>query len=464
VWPNDITAGPDGALWFTDSINGSIDRITTDGDVTVFTDANVYYPQEITVGPDGALWFTNDGDGETIPDSIGRITTAGVITTFPDDSIGVPYGITSGPDGAIWFANLDTNSIGQLTLTPHGHVPGAPTVTTASAGDGKATVSFTPGAGGVPATTGYVASCDPTDGGPSHTTSGSRSPIVVAGLTNGDDYTCTVFAFNDAGNSPRSAPSDVLTPSHGPSATVDCTDTTTCVAAVPTPPSKSAPGENVSVSGTPSDTLGSVTLSSSIGNVGCTTIGAKQRLIHSLTDRGFAPTTRLTVSVTLKIASATSSEGVCFSSTVPFRSRAHPTTPTAGSGYLLTCSQAGNIAPCVTSSKQVGANIVVTFVVLGGDPRFCVTLPKGRLQWLGGSAQAKVGTPFNAQLQSTGGKAPVHWKLTSGKLPAGLGLNGTTGSISGKPKNQGAQTAVIAGTDSASPPSTAKLSVPITVK
>jgi hypothetical protein len=128
----------------------------------------------------------------------------------------------------------------------------------------------------------------------------------------------------------------------------------------------------------------------------------------------------------------------------------------------LLCSQK-NVAPCVISSKQVGANMVVKFVVPGGDPRFCVLLPRGRLQWLAGAATAKVGTAFNAQLQSTGGRAPVHWKISSGKLPAGLGLNGTTGSIAGKPKVKGSQTAVVSGTDSASPPQSAKLSIPIKV-
>src|SRR2546425_9241603 len=55
-------------------------------------------PQEITVGPDGALWFTQLGSNQ-----IGRITTGGVITEFaiPSANSG-PRGITTGPDGALW--------------------------------------------------------------------------------------------------------------------------------------------------------------------------------------------------------------------------------------------------------------------------------------------------------------------------------------------------------------------------
>ena len=75
-------AGPDGALWFTDTgyFTGghSIGRITTTGDVTHYTDPSIRYPGQIAAGPDGALWFTNFGNN-----SIGRITTTGVITQLP---------------------------------------------------------------------------------------------------------------------------------------------------------------------------------------------------------------------------------------------------------------------------------------------------------------------------------------------------------------------------------------------
>jgi hypothetical protein len=169
------------------------------------------------------------------------------------------------------------------------------------------------------------------------------------------------------------------------------------------------------------------------------------------------------VTLTLKIASSTHRGQVCYRSPFPFFSQDSPTVKRAGTGYLLACNKTGNVAPCVLWSRQVGPNISVSFLVPGGDPRFCVLMPKGRLQWLAGSAVAKLATDFSAQLQSTGGRPPVRWKISTGKLPSGLGLNGSTGSITGKPKTKGSQTAVVSGTDSASPPKTAKLSVPIKV-
>jgi hypothetical protein len=107
--PSGITAGPDGASWFTNSGNNSIGRITTGGVVTNYTGTGISNPSGITIGPDGALWFTNAGN------SIGRITTGGVITNYTGTGINIPEGITVGPDGAMWFTNSGNNSIGRIT-------------------------------------------------------------------------------------------------------------------------------------------------------------------------------------------------------------------------------------------------------------------------------------------------------------------------------------------------------------
>ena len=115
--PGGITAGPDGAVWFTNST--SIGRISTAGKITHYRGTGISDPRSIVAGPDGALWFTNEGT--TSQGSIGRITTAGVVTNFADPTISAPIGITVGPDGALWFTNLgdfnagDLGSIGRIT-------------------------------------------------------------------------------------------------------------------------------------------------------------------------------------------------------------------------------------------------------------------------------------------------------------------------------------------------------------
>jgi streptogramin lyase len=93
--PDEIAAGPDGALWFTNFANNSIGRITTGGAVTIYTGTGISYPTGIAAGPDGALWFTNHTNN-----SIGRITTGGAVTNYTGTGINGPEGIAAGPDGA----------------------------------------------------------------------------------------------------------------------------------------------------------------------------------------------------------------------------------------------------------------------------------------------------------------------------------------------------------------------------
>jgi hypothetical protein len=93
--------------------------------------------------------------------------------------------------------------------------PGAPTSATATAGNGQATVNFTPPASnGGAAITSYTVTSSP--GG--LTASGSGSPIVVSGLTNGTSYMFTVTATNVAGTGPPSPPSNAVTPRTVPGA------------------------------------------------------------------------------------------------------------------------------------------------------------------------------------------------------------------------------------------------------
>ena len=116
--PNNITAGPDGALWFTFSSGYGIGRMTTSG---VFSSYQVKALSGgatgfggITAGPDGALWFT-----ETATGAVASITTAGAINQYALlPSSFIPRTITSGPDGALWVVGgLLSTEIFRITTT-----------------------------------------------------------------------------------------------------------------------------------------------------------------------------------------------------------------------------------------------------------------------------------------------------------------------------------------------------------
>jgi virginiamycin B lyase len=111
--PIAITAGSDGALWFTEFSANKIGRITTAGMVTEYpvptADSG---PIGITSGPDGALWFAESNLYAGLYPNMGRITTAGAITEYPVPVHDArPIGIATGPDGEMWLADNNENKI-----------------------------------------------------------------------------------------------------------------------------------------------------------------------------------------------------------------------------------------------------------------------------------------------------------------------------------------------------------------
>jgi len=90
----------------------------------------------------------------------------------------------------------------STVVTVQASLPAAPTVGTATPGDGQLTIAFTPPVetGGIPLS-GFVATCNPGN----FQSTGNASPLVVGGLSNGAPYTCSVAAINATGTGPDSA-------------------------------------------------------------------------------------------------------------------------------------------------------------------------------------------------------------------------------------------------------------------
>ncbi len=107
--PGALAAGPDGALWFTDSFESRIWRATTTGALSWFASPSGQ-PTSSAAGPDGALWFTAG--------KLTRLSTAGAVTAYavPSGPNGASLGsIATGPDGNLWLAKYDmTTSAGSI--------------------------------------------------------------------------------------------------------------------------------------------------------------------------------------------------------------------------------------------------------------------------------------------------------------------------------------------------------------
>ncbi len=144
-----LSAGPDGNVWFTDQNNRLIGRITPQGTITEFPlprptsllgplSAGAF-PDGITAGPDGALWFTEMiNTGVNVGYAVGRIAPDGTVTT-PASLQLVPTGIVTGADGNLWvqegtgpggaplgrLARISPQgTVTEYTITPSGRLDG----------------------------------------------------------------------------------------------------------------------------------------------------------------------------------------------------------------------------------------------------------------------------------------------------------------------------------------------------
>ncbi|WP_416057171.1 autotransporter domain-containing protein [Stenotrophomonas maltophilia] len=341
-------------------------------------------------------------------------------------------------------------------------VPGPPTIgpaitTPSSPGmqTGSATVSFSP-----PSSDGGAAISDYTiissPGGQS--VSASSSPAVVTGLTLGTSYTFGVIATNSAGSSPPSAQSNAVTPMG--QQTISFVNPGGLNFGTTTPLSAT------SSSGLAVQLVAQTTNICDIINTNQVRAKAPGTCTVTASQPGssaYLPATSVSQSFQILIPGAavnilTTSlpppiRGTPYSQTVVASSGAPPYTFSIVSGPLpngLVLNPAsGTITGVATGSGPYVFTVEVTDQALQTarqtyagvvvSPAFTIsppTLPAGT-----------VGMPFIATTFSTsGGIAPYTYAITSGSLPAGLGLS-ASGTISGIPTAAGTYAVTITATD-----------------
>lgn len=120
TYPNALTGGPVGSIWFTRSSSGTIFTSPNSGSIgyldaasgatQIWSTGSRSAPQDLVKGPDNQMWFTNGGAAP----GIGHISAngAGAISSVGNYE---PTSLTFGPDGAIWFTDDKSNSIVRVT-------------------------------------------------------------------------------------------------------------------------------------------------------------------------------------------------------------------------------------------------------------------------------------------------------------------------------------------------------------
>jgi uncharacterized repeat protein (TIGR03803 family) len=204
---------------FKGLVNG--DGETPTGSLTLSASGSTLYGMTSGGGPGdyGTIFEINtDSSGYQVLYSFTGLNDGGAPQGSLTLSGSTLYGMTmqyGGTHGA--------GTIFSLPLTSAPTAPGAPTIGTATTGNGQATVSFTaPYNGGSPITR-YTATSSP--GGKTASGPATASSITVKGLTNGQTYTFTVTATNAIGTGPPSGQSNQVTPGIVPGAPTNVTAT-----------------------------------------------------------------------------------------------------------------------------------------------------------------------------------------------------------------------------------------------
>jgi len=184
------------------------------------------------------------------------------------------------------------------------------------------------------------------------------------------------------------------------------------------------------------------------------------------------------------------------------KSKAHPkaltvataslSAATVGSAYSATLQATGGAAPYTwglsTGTLPAGLGLAVSTGMISGVPTSAASssftvkatdsannvatkqlsisvaaaTPQSALTVTTASLSAgTVGSAYSATLQVTGGAAPYTWSLSTGTLPAGLGLAASTGMISGVPTSAASSSFTVKATDSANNVATKQLSISV---
>jgi hypothetical protein len=348
----------------------------------------------VTTGATGALHVTTTGATATTAYTTPVLVTKGqsVVLGLTATAAGSYAGFIQRFAAASGACPAETPTTGTTRLQKHSitassgttaTAPGAPTSVVATAGAEQASVAFTaPTSTGSSAITLYTASCV-IGTSTAITATNTISPIVVTGLTNGSEYSCTVTASNSTLTSVTSSVAKVTPVA---AATVPGAPTLVSVTAAagkatvtftaPTSTGGSAiTGYDAScVNGTTTKTISTTTTTATSilvtpltnGLVYTCSAQAKNGIGSSLASASAVVVPGANTTTKPGVPTVTSVTAGVGQITVAFTKAATSTTAGAATGFIATCTATGSAA-VVATGASTATSIDVTGLTAGAS-------------------------------------------------------------------------------------------------
>jgi virginiamycin B lyase len=109
--PGQIVDGADGNMYFADASGGQLDELTVGGAIVYDVSEASSAPVGVAMGPDDAIWYTEPASGKVARYDLSSQVTSELTTG------GTPLGIAAGSDGAMWYTDQTGNLVGRIPTT-----------------------------------------------------------------------------------------------------------------------------------------------------------------------------------------------------------------------------------------------------------------------------------------------------------------------------------------------------------